>query len=296
MAVIKYKKFFYLLSSILILASIAMFWQYPAPASIEFTGGSLLEVTYENKVPLVNDIADVFSGEAFKDVQSLRGVTVQKIEDKNFLLRFGPADEELHQKILSSLSGAKEIRFETIGPAIGEELKRKTLWALGAAILGMFFYVGVVFRKVGREVRSWKMSLMAIIALAHDIIIMSGVYMIFAHFYGFEVGLVFITALLTIWGYSINDTIVVFDRIRENLLKEGKKDAEEIFGMSISQTIGRSINTSLAVFILLLALALVGPTPLLPFILPLLVGVVVGTYSSIFIATPLLSEKLGKGY
>lgn len=296
MAIITYKKFFYSFSALLIVMSLGLIWQYPAPASIEFTGGSLLEVTYEIDIPAVSDIVTILTGEAFKDVESLRGVSVQKVDEKNFLLRFGPVDEQVHQQILSSLPGASEVRFEAIGPVIGQELKRKTLWALGVAVLGMFIYVGFVFHKVGRRVRSWKMSLMAIITLAHDLLIMAGGYMVFAHFYGFETGIIFVTALLTIWGYSINDTIVVFDRIRENLLKEGKKDVGEIFALSINQTISRSINTSLAVFILLSSLALVGPRPLLPFILPLLVGVVVGTYSSICIATPLLSEKAGRGY
>lgn len=293
MAVITYKKIFYILSSLLILASIAVIWQYRAPFSIEFTGGSLLEIVYEaEEVPSAGDITSILSGEVLKEVESLRGISVQKGEEKNFLLRFGPVDEEVHQKILSSLPGAAELRFETVGPIIGEELKRRTLWALVSALLGMFFYVGFVFRKVGRQVRSWKMSLMAIAALVHDIVIMSGAYTVFAHFYGFELGVLFITAALTIWGYSINDTIVVFDRIRENLLKEGKKDVNEILAMSINQTMTRSINTSLAVFILLLSLALAGPATLLPFLMPLLVGVVVGTYSSIFIATPLLSERI----
>jgi len=290
MFVIKYKNYFYILSSLLIIASLAAFWYYGLDFSIEFTGGSLLEIEYPEKVPSLDEIKQTLLINKFKDIKGLKSLAVQQAGQKSFLLRFGEVDEASHQQIVNGLEGARELRFETIGPVIGEELKRKTIFGLVLAVIGMFLYVGIAFRKVSGRIHSLKMSAAAILALVHDMLITAGGFVILSHYYGFEIGTLFVAAELTIWGYSINDTIVVFDRLRENLLKEGKKWLPEIAGESISQTISRSINTSLAVFLLLFVLLLVGPSPLFPFIAPLMIGIVIGTYSSIFIATPVLFE------
>lgn len=245
-----------------------------------------MEIEYPEGISSISQIQKSLADE------KLKGLSIQQTGDRRFLLRFGEVDEALHQKILTALSGAKELRFEAIGPIIGEELRKKTIIGLLFAVIGMFLYVGVAFRKVSRGIRSWRMSLSAILALIHDIVITGGGFVILSHYYGFEVGILFVAAELTIWGYSINDTIVVFDRIRENLLREGKGSLTQISGESINQTIGRSINTSGAVLILLLTLLLMGPAPLLPFVVPLIIGVIIGTYSSIFLATPLLLERV----
>ncbi|MBI3335135.1 MAG: protein translocase subunit SecF [Candidatus Portnoybacteria bacterium] len=285
MLVIKYRKIFYAFSALLVAASFTAFWYFGFDFSIEFTGGSLLEIEYSKNISSISQIEKSLTSE------KLKGLGIQQTGDKRFLLRFGEVDEAGHQKILSALLGAKELRFETIGPIIGEELRKKTIIGLLLAVVGMFLYVGIAFRKVSRGIRSWRMSFAAILALVHDVVITGGGFVILSHYYGFEVGTLFVAAELTIWGYSINDTIVVFDRIRENLIREGKKSPAEISGQSISQTIGRSINTSGAVLILLLVLLFMGPSPLLPFVAPLIIGVIIGTYSSIFLATPLLLER-----
>lgn len=290
MFVVKYYKFFYLFSAILILASLAAFWRFGFIPSTEFNGGSLMEIHYEKNPPSLGDIQKIFSSDALKSIKNIKNASAQNIGDQNFLLRFGQVDEAAHQQVLKSFPGAKELQFQSIGPVIGEELKQKTYIGLFLAVLGMFLYVAIAFRRVSGKIHSWEMSVSAIIALIHDVLITAGGFVILSHYYGFEAGILFAAAELTIWGYSINDTIVVFDRIRENLLKETKKGLPEIAGMSIRQTLTRSLNTSLAVFLLLIVLTVLGPSPLFPFVTPLLVGVIVGTYSSICIATPLLLQ------
>lgn len=285
MFIITYRKFFYIFSALLTLGALFAFIAFGIKPSIEFTGGSLLEIAYEKDAPSVSAIQD-----ALKSV-SLKDLTIQPTEDKKFLLRFEPVDEKTHQEILSLLKDGKEARFESIGPVIGEELRRKSLFALIFSIIAVFIYILFAFRKVGGRLRPWKMSAATILALIHDVAITVGGFVLFSHYVGLEAGEAFVAATLTVWGYSVHDTIVVFDRLRENIQKEPKKALGELAGASISQTIGRSINTSLAVFILVLFLYVLGPSSLAGFTMPLLIGVVIGTYSSICIATPLLLES-----
>ena len=181
-----------------------------------------------------------------------------------------------------------EKRFESIGPVIGSELAEKSIKAIIIVLIGIVLYVGWVFRKVSRPVSSWKYGLIALAALFHDIIITLGVFSILGHFYGVEVGMPFVVALLTILGYSVNDTIVVFDRTRENLLRSAWDDFEEVVNRSVNETLVRSLNTSLTTLVVLLAIYFFGGATIQYFVLALIVGIIAGTYSSIFIASPLL--------
>ena len=181
-----------------------------------------------------------------------------------------------------------ENRFESIGPVIGGELKEKSVKAIIIVLISIVIYIGWTFRKVSRPVSSWKYGLVALIALFHDIIITIGVFSILGHFYGVEVGMPFVVALLTILGYSVNDTIVVFDRTRENLLHSGWDDFEEVVNRSVNETLMRSLNTSLTTLVVLLAIYLFGGATIQYFVLALIIGIIAGTYSSIFIASPLL--------
>ena len=294
MFVITYKNYFYAFSGLLTVLALAVFFTWGFKPSIEFTGGSLLEVQYTDKAPTIPTLQSELKVSSLKDLKALQDVTIQPTGNNKFLLRFGEVSEQDHQRVLAALPGAKELQFQSIGPVIGSELRQKTIIGLILAIVAMFVYVTLAFRKVPAHVRSWRMSLAAIITLAHDVIIAAGGFIIFSHYYGFEAGSLFIAALLTVWGYSISDTIVVFDRIRENLLRENKKSLREIAAQSIEQTVVRSLNTSLAVLLFVVVLFLVGPAPLLPFVTPLLVGITIGTYSSIFLATPLLLEHVPK--
>ena len=190
-----------------------------------------------------------------------------------------------------------ENRFESVGPVIGGELKEKSIKAIIIVLISIVIYIGWTFRRVSHPVSSWKYGLVALIALFHDIIITMGVFSILGHFYGVEVGMPFVVALLTILGYSVNDTIVVFDRTRENLLHSGWDDFEEVVNRSINETLMRSLNTSLTTLVVLLAIYLFGGATIQYFVLALIIGIIAGTYSSIFIASPLLVSlaKLKKG-
>ena len=285
MFIIRNKIFFYIFSGLISLAAIYAIVTLGFKPSIEFTGGSLLEISLtKNTLYTPAQIKDAIAP------VGLKSLTIQQAGQKNFLLRFENVDEATHQKILSLLKEVKEERFETIGPVIGQELKQKSIFALIVSIIAVFLYILLAFRRLEGRLRPWKMSMATIIALAHDVLITVGGFVFFSWYAGVEAGESFVAATLTIWGYSVHDTIVVFDRLRENLQKDSKKSIAELAGASISQTIGRSINTSLAVFILVICLYIFGPASLKAFSLPLLVGVIIGTYSSICIATPLLLE------
>lgn len=188
------------------------------------------------------------------------------------------------------LKNIEEKRFDSIGPVIGGELKTSATMAIVIALFMMVVYIGWAFRKVSYPVSSIKYGITATIALFHDVIITIGVFSFLGHFYGVEVGLPFVAAILAILGYSVHDTIVVFDRTRENLLRSGISNFEEIVNGSVNQTITRSISTSYSVFLVLLCMYLFGGESIRYFVLALLVGIFFGTYSSIFIASPLLAE------
>ena len=184
--------------------------------------------------------------------------------------------------------GVTEKSFESTGPVIGDELKTSTFWALLLAIIGIIFYIGWAFRKVSYPISSYKYGACATIALMHDVIITVGIFSVLGHFYGVEVGVTFLAAILAILGYSVNDTIVVFDRTRENLLRGRLNDFEEIVNNSVNETFVRSINTSFTTLLMLFVMYLFGGASVQTFVLALIIGIAFGTYSSIFIASPLL--------
>lgn len=181
-----------------------------------------------------------------------------------------------------------EKRFDSIGPAIGSELKSNAIWAIGIALVGMILYIGWAFRKVSYPISSYKYGVVADIALFHDVIITLGVFSFLGHFYNVEVGLPFVAAILAVLGYSVNDTIVVFDRTRENLLRSGIDDFEEVVNKSVNETMTRSVNTTFTTLVVLFSLYLFGGESIRYFVVALMVGIFFGTYSSIFIASPLL--------
>jgi preprotein translocase subunit SecF len=225
------------------------------------------------------------------------------MEDGSFILRFQENSEEKHQAILSELNKiaeegagtAEELRFDSIGPSIGKELKSKSFNAIIIVLIIIIAYIAFAFRKISRPVASWKYGMAAIVALAHDILITLGVFAVLGEYWGVEINTPFVAALLTILGYSINDTIVVFDRIRENLPRS-EEDFEGTVNISVNQTLARSVNTSLTVLFVLFAILFWGGSTIRDFVLALTIGVFVGTYSSIFVASPVLVvwEKMKK--
>ena len=253
---------------------------------IDFTGGSLLEVEFVGVRPENSAILEKLN-EA-----GIESAVVQPTGENGAILRFKDIGEETHQDILFSLSKLGEVqekRFDSIGPTIGKELRRNSLWAIAFVLLMIVLYIAYVFRGVSRLLSSWKYGVAAVIALFHDIIIPTGLFAYLGKFHGVEVDTLFVTALLTILGFSVHDTIVVFDRIRERLGKSGgRENFDDVVEQSIRSTIGRSINTSLTVFLVMLALYFWGGDSTRFFSLAIIVGVFFGTYSSIFIASALL--------
>jgi len=287
MNVIRYRKIFYAFSALLFTASIAVFAVWGLKPGIDFTGGSLIEVEFAGSRPSVGDLSAPLSS---LDLGEFR---LQPIGERGLLIRIRHLSEGEHQLALAALDAVAgdttEKRFDSIGPTIARELARKSISAIALVILLVVSYIAWAFRKVSKPVASWKYGIATVVALAHDVAIPTGFFVLAGRFAGYEADTLFVTALLTILGFSVHDTIVVFDRIRENLKKSsGNADFEALVGQSISQTFVRSINTSLTVILALAAVYFFGGATTKTFSLTLLIGIVAGTYSSIFIASPLL--------
>jgi preprotein translocase subunit SecF len=295
MWVINNRKLFYTFSGILILVSFVSLIFWGLKPGVDFTGGTLIEVAYTSKLP---DQTKIVSALSVIDPV----VSVRQSGDNEYIIRMKAIDENEHAAVTKALSldnSAQPVEktFDSIGPILGAETLRKSYISIVLVILGIVLYITFAFRKVSLPVSSWKYGLVAVMALVHDVIIPTGLFSILGHFAGYEVDTLFITALLVILGFSVHDTIVVFDRVRENLKNTNtKKPFGEIVGESISQTFIRSINTSLTTLIALVVLYFVGGSTTQHFTLALIVGIAVGTYSSIFIGSTLLVtiERLQK--
>lgn len=287
MFVIKYRWVFILISLVLVIASYAAIGTYGLNLGMDFKGGSILEVEYSaaTSTPLAS------TAKAVIDPLRLGTVSLQSVGERGLILRSGPLSETQHQQVLTALKSSgqfTEKRFSTVGPTLGRELAKKGAVAIAIVVLLIIAYIAFAFRSVSRPVRSWKYGVIAIIALIHDISIPTGVFAALGRFRGVEIDALFLTALLTILALSVNDTIVVFDRIRENIRRKAAATFAETVGKSLNETFVRSLNTSLTVILALAALLWFGSESTRYFALTLMIGMVVGTYSSIFIASPLL--------
>lgn len=280
---IKYRKIYYFFSGVLILGSICTLVVFGLEPGIDFTGGSLLEIEFENERPLNQEIKDKLTD------LDLGSIILQPTGGKGLILRMKDIDETTHQEVLQRLDKAKEMRFESIGPVIGKELKEKTKVFTVLALLGIVLYLSFAFRKVSWPLSSWQYGIITVlIAFFHDLLIPLGVFAVLGEFYQVQITIPIIVGLLAVLGYSVNDTIVVFDRIRENLLRHRAQSFEEIVNKSLNQTIVRSFNTSLTALFVVIAIFIFGGETLRYFSLSLILGISLGTYSSIFIASPLL--------
>ena len=288
MGLVKARKFTYVLSLVLILASIASLFVYGLKLGIDFTGGSVVEVEFSPAA------AGRPGEEVLHEKMSELGLgqfVLQPAGESGFSLRtreLGEADGRRILGVFSSFGEIKHFSVASVDPLIGRELRTRSVWAALLVLAAIILYIAFAFRKVSKPVSSWFYGLAAVIALFHDIFIPLGVFSALGHFQGVEIDTLFVTAILTVLGFSVHDTIVVFDRIRENLKLNPGRNFEEIVGTSLSQTIVRSVNTSLAVLVVLSALYFFGPASTQYFALALIIGIVAGTYSSIFIASPLL--------
>ncbi len=282
------RRLWFALSALMIAASIASLAVFGLNLSIDFTGGSLLEMTFVDAAPSNDALASTVESAGF------RRPTVQTSGSTRSILRLEPLTEEQHQTVKTALEtaypGAVEERFDSIGPAISGELAKKSLMGVFVTLLLIGAYIAWAFRKVSEPVASWKYGLLTVFAAAHDVIVPLGVFAFLGHFYGWEVGTAFVAAVLTILGYSISDTVVVFDRTRENLAAHSGASFHDVVEKSIRQTFVRSVNTSVTTLLALLAIFVWGGDTTRPFALALIIGIAVGTYSSIFIASPALVE------
>lgn len=291
MNIVKNKKIYFAISGFLMLASIVIVAVKGIPQSIEFKGGALMEVAYTGSVPTFDEVRTSI------DTLELGTSVVQPTGTEGYIIKTRDLTELERQSLVGALSlggqySVEEKTFTSIGPSVGKELKQKALISLVLVVLCIILFVAYAFRKVSHPVSSWKFGFTAVVTLAHDVIITTGAFAIFAIVLGAEADTLFVVALLTVLGVSVNDTIVVFDRIRENLEIDMKdktqKPFDTIVGESISQTMARSVNTSLTVVLVLLALYFFGPVSTKIFALTMTVGMLVGTFSSIFVASPVL--------
>lgn len=284
---IKYRKVFYILSVALVGLSIASVFLFGLKLGIDFTGGSSLEVNFKDQPPSSEEIR-----ESLKTLD-LGEISIQKKGDKGIILKMKDIEEETHQEVLKRMKALAAVEegsesFQSIGPVIGQELKRKTKIVIFFALFAILIYIALSFRRISRPVKSYVYGLTSIIALCHDVLIPLGVLAFLGKFQGVEINIPIITAFLTVFGYSINDSVVVFDRVRENLLKSREPTFSLTVERSLNQTFIRSLNTSLTTLFVLFAIFFLGGATLKYFSLTLILGIFLGTYSSLFLATPLL--------
>ena len=283
MFVVKQRLIWFILSAILLIASLYSMYTYGFKLSIDFKGGTLTEIHYEGDRPAKEDIEQSIATNDFG------GFSVRPTGETGYVIRTRELSETEKESLSASLSGGAIERQTTIGPTAGAELQSKALKAILVVVLMIVLFITFAFRKVSKPVASWKYGLATIIALAHDVIIPTGLFVYLGHVSGMEIDLLFVTGLLAILGYSVHDSIVVFDRVRENLTtRSSNEEFEFTVGKSVNQTFARSINTSLTILITLVALYIFGSLATQSFALLLIVGLIAGTYSSIFVASPLL--------
>lgn len=281
---LKYKRIYYIFSGLLVIGSLIVILNFGLKFGIDFTGGSILEIDFEQRPEnsvIIEKIKDLNLGE----------VTVQPIGDKGVVLKLKEINEGVHQQIISRLneiSKTEEKNFESIGPVIGRELRQKTIILIIVSLVALLVYIAISFRKVSRPVSSWQYGIISIITLSFDVLIPIGFFAILGRLYNVQFSIPIITALLTIMGYTINDKVIVFDRVRENLLRSRTGDFGYLVDQSLNQTLLRSLSTGSCTLLILLTIFLFGGDTLKYFSFTLIVGITVGTYSSLFLAAPLL--------
>jgi preprotein translocase subunit SecF len=284
---LKFSKAYFFFSGALVLASVFAIIFWGLNWGIDFVGGSVLRMDYRADRPSQIDISEELNN------LGLENFTVRLNGEKGVAVRIAglvpKKQEELSHYFYEHPEVEREtIIFESVSPIIGKETKGKARTAIIFSVIAIVLYVAFVFRKVSRPVSSWQYGIATVIALSHDVLIPVGLFALLGHWKGIEFSIPILTAILTIFGYSVNDTVVVFDRVRENLIRGGYSDFQEAADKSLNQTLIRSINTSFTTLLVLLAIYFFGGQSLSYFSLALIAGVLAGTYSSMFLAVPLL--------
>ena len=292
MFIITQKNIFFALTGALVFASIASVAFFGLSLGIDFTGGTLVEVSYDGTRPGAVPLSNTLTDAGFKDF------SLRETGKNGYIMRATTLTDEKRQMlpaVFSYQGGTAHVeRLTEIGPTIGVELRNKAILAITLVLIAILLFIAFAFRKASEAVSSWAYGLIALITLLHDVIVPLGFFAFLGYLLGAQIDALFVTAILTVLGYSVHDTIVVFDRTRENLRINSERGRKEDFGSvagrALSQTITRSINTSMTTLLALLALYILGPESTRIFSLTLLVGIIAGTYSSIFLATPLLVQ------
>ena len=291
MFIIRHRNIFFALTGVITAVALGLLITFGLHAGIDFTGGTLVQVAYEESRPAPALIEEALQG------ADIKGYSVREAGEKDYIVRMPNLSDLQRSSLAEILSGGDAYRGEIsqlneVGPTIGTEIRNKALIALALVLLCILLFIAFAFRKVSQPISSWIYGLIALVTLVHDVIIPVGFFALLGYLTGAQVDTLFVTAVLTVLGFSIHDTIVVFDRVRENLRvnheHNRKEDFADVAGRSLGQTFVRSINTSLTVLFTLLVLYFIGPASTRDFALTLLVGITAGTYSSIFLATPLL--------
>ncbi|MFA5208162.1 MAG: protein translocase subunit SecF [Candidatus Paceibacterota bacterium] len=289
---LKYSKLYFVIAIVAVVLSIYALFAYGLKVGIDFEGGSLLQFDYKNARPEISVIQNALSG-----IEETKNVQIQPMGNNGIALKISKKDisQEVYNNIISKIKETgeideKSISSETISPLIGKELRDKTIVVAVVALIAMLFYIAIAFRNVSKPITSFQYGLSSTLMLFHDVIIPLGVLALLGHLYGAQLTIPVITALLTIVGSCINNTVVVFDRIRENLTKDRKSSYEEIVNRSLNETFARCINTSLSIMVALCVLYyFFGDEESLKYFTILMgVGIIAGTFSSTFLASPVL--------
>lgn len=290
--IVKHRNIPFVISGIMLVLSVFALIKFGLKPGIDFTGGSLLEVKFAQR-PEITQIQEVLTN------LNIDNVTVQHSGIDGAIMRMRFVTEAEHQDILTKLrekfsngsesaQSVMEVSFETIGAAVSANLRDRSLYTAVVIILATILYIAYSFRKVSRPVQSWKYGVAAIIAMIQNVLIIMGVFAVLGYYKGLDVGIPFVVAIMTIIGYSVNDTIVVFDRIRENLIRLGSDNFSETVNKAINETLARSINTSLTILLVMIALFIFGGESIRYFSLALVIGIAISIYSSIFLTSPFL--------
>ncbi|MFA6177852.1 MAG: protein translocase subunit SecF [Candidatus Paceibacterota bacterium] len=292
MFIIKHKKIFISISAVLVILSFVSLFVFGLEIGIDFKGGALTEVAYKGERPTQSTLQESLATLGFGSI------LLQPVGDVGYIAKTRDLNDSEHALLLTTLGGGNkdtltEMSFNSIGPSVGQELTRKAILAIILISFAIICFIAFAFRKVSKPVSSWRYGIIAIVTLLHDVFIPIGIFVILSHYFGAEIDTLFVVAVLTILGLSVSDTIVIFDRIRENLRNQNsiaKVNFSEVIGHSLEQSYIRSICTSSTVILVLLALFFFGPVSTRYFALMLTAGMFFGTYSSIFLASPLLMQ------
>jgi len=279
----QYSRLWFSFSGVLIILSFVAIGIWGLRPGIDFVGGSILEVKGNNVAVISLREALQKSGQQNIEVQTTGNQTIQA--------RMGQISEDGHTKLLADLKKTfpdiEELRFDSVGPIFSRSLLTKSILAIILSSLGILIYLAFVFNKSSAVVSSWAFGSFAVVALIHDVIIIAGFFAVYAHFFSASADSLFVTAILTVIGFSVHDTIVIYNRVKSNL-RVLRMPFNELVDLSVLETFTRSVNTSVTTLLVLLSLLFFGGSTIRPFVATLCFGIVIGSYSSIFIAAPLL--------